>query len=83
MKGKTTKKTPNEEVDDMRDEYDFSGGVRGKYAAQYANGTNLIRLEPDVLAVFPDSESVNAALRMVMRAGARAATMKVKMKRAS
>jgi len=83
MKGKTTKKTLNEEVDDMRDEYDFSGGVRGKYAAQYANGTNLIRLEPDVLAVFPDSESVNAALRMVMRAGARAATMKVKMKRAS
>ncbi len=67
----------------MRAEYDFSGGVRGKYAAQYAKGTNLVRLEPDVYEVFPDSDSVNAALRMVMRAGARAATSKMKVKRAS
>jgi len=67
----------------MRPEYDFSDGVRGKYAAQYAKGTNLVRLEPDVSAVFPDSESVNAALRILMRAGAWAATSKIKVKRAS
>jgi hypothetical protein len=67
MKEKTMKKTHSEE-DDMRPEYDFSGGVRGKYAAQYANGTNLVRLEPDVYTVFPDSESVNAALRLLIKA---------------
>jgi hypothetical protein len=61
-----------------RPEYDLSAGVRGKSAAQYADGAKLVRLEPDVHEVFPDSESVNAALRMVMRAGARAATAKVK-----
>ena len=83
MKEKVMKKIHSEEVDDIRPEYDFSGGVRGKYAAQYAAGTNVVRLEPDVAAVFPDSESVNAALRMVMRAGARAATSKIKVKRAS
>jgi hypothetical protein len=83
MKEKVMNKIHSEEVDDMRPEYDFSGGVRGKYAAKYAAGTNIVRLEPDVAAVFPDSESVNAALRMVMRAGARAATAKVKVKKAS
>jgi hypothetical protein len=83
MKDKVTKKIRSEEVDDMRPEYDFSGGVRGKYAAKYAKGTNLVRLEPDVSAVFPDSESVNAALRVLMRAGARAATSKLKFKKAS
>ena len=53
--------------DDLRDEYDFSkalqGGVRGKYAARYAEGVNIVRLDPDVAAVFPDSDSVNKALR--------------------
>jgi hypothetical protein len=72
------KKLNSNQDDDMRPEYDFSGGVRGKYAAQYTKGTNLVRLDPDVYEVFPDSESVNAALRMVMRAGTRAATSKVK-----
>jgi len=82
MKEKVMKKK-HSEGEDMRSEYDFSGGVRGKYAAQYAAGTNIVRLEPDIAAVFPDSESVNAALRMVMRAGTRAATSKIKVKRAS
>jgi hypothetical protein len=57
--------------------------VRLIYAAKYAAGTNIVRLEPDVFAVFPDSESANAALRMVRRAGARAATSKIKVKKAS
>lgn len=52
----------NEEPE-MQDEYDFSGGQRGWYAARYAQGTNLIALAPDVAEAFPDSESVNEALR--------------------
>ncbi len=47
----------------LRAEYDFSEGVRGKYAKRYAQGTNLVKLEPDVAAVFSDSTSVNRALR--------------------
>ncbi len=47
----------------MRDEYDFTNGVRGKYAERFAEGTNLVRLEPDVAKQFPTSEAVNEALR--------------------
>jgi hypothetical protein len=53
--------------DEMRAEYDFSGGVRGKYAARFAEGTNLVLLAPDVAAVFPTSIAVNKALRAVIR----------------
>ena len=52
---------------DMRDHYDFSGGVRGKYAARYAKGTNVVVLAPDVAEVFPDSIAVNEALRTLVR----------------
>lgn len=48
---------------DMLDEYDFSSGVRGKYAKRYAKGSNVVILAPDVAEIFPDSESVNQALR--------------------
>ena len=48
---------------EMRDEYDFRGGVRGKYAERYARGTNVVLLDPDVAEVFHDSASVNRALR--------------------
>jgi hypothetical protein len=48
---------------DMLDEYDFSGGIRGKYVGRFAEGCNVIVLDPDVAQVFPDSESVNHALR--------------------
>ena len=47
----------------MRAENDFQGGVRGKYAAKFARGTNIVILEPDVAVRFPDSKSVNDALR--------------------
>jgi hypothetical protein len=58
------KKELNEGRDpDMLDEYDFGGGVRGKHAASYAEGSNVIVLDPDVAEVFPDSQSVNKALR--------------------
>jgi hypothetical protein len=53
---------PDDEFE-MRDEYDFRGGVRGKYADRYARGTNIVRLDPDVAEVFPDSDAVNRALR--------------------
>ena len=48
---------------DLLEEYDFSGGVRGKYAKRYAEGTNVVVLDPDVAPFFPDHESVNDALR--------------------
>lgn len=47
----------------MRDEYDFSKGVRGKYADRLAGGIRLVVLDPDVAKAFPTSEDVNAALR--------------------
>jgi hypothetical protein len=53
--------------DEMRPEYDFSGGVRGKYAKRYAEGTNLILLDPDLAAEFPDSRSVSRALRAYLK----------------
>jgi len=43
-------------------EYDFKGGVRGKYVARYAKGSNVVVLSPDVAKVFPDSASANRAL---------------------
>ncbi len=50
----------------MRAEYDFRGGVRGKNAARYADGTNVVLLEPDVAELFPDSRTVNDALRALV-----------------
>ena len=55
-------------ADEMRPEYDFSGGVRGKYAARFAAGTNLVLLAPDVAAEFPTASAVNKALRQVIKA---------------
>jgi hypothetical protein len=53
------------EKDGMRAEYDFSSGVRGKYAKKFSEGTNLVLLDPDVSKLFPDSKSVNDALRLL------------------
>ncbi len=53
---------------EMLDEYDFSAGVRGKYARRYAASTNVVILSPDVAEMFPDSESVKEALRALIRA---------------
>ena len=55
--------------DELRPEYDLSelkGGVRGKYAKRYRQGTNLVRLEPDVARVFSDDTAVNRALRSLI-----------------
>ena len=48
---------------DMLEEYDFSKGVPGKYAERYAEGTNVVVIDPDVAEIFPDQDSVNQALR--------------------
>ncbi len=48
---------------DLLEEYDFGRGVQGKYAKRYAEGTNVVVIEPDVAKVFPDHDSVNQALR--------------------
>jgi hypothetical protein len=55
------------EQDTMREEYDFSGGVRGKHSQAYRQGTNLVLLEPDVAKIFKDAATVNAALRMLAK----------------
>ena len=52
---------------EMRDEYAFSRGVRGKHLEQYRRGANVVVLDPDIAAVFADPESVNRALRLLMR----------------
>ena len=49
--------------EDLLPEYDFTHGVRGKYAERFAQGSNVVVLDPDVAARFPDSKAVNDALR--------------------
>jgi len=51
---------------DILEEYDFSKGVQGKYANRYAEGTNVVVIEPDIAEVFPDHDSVNQALRSLV-----------------
>jgi hypothetical protein len=62
MREKSMKKQDN----DMLDEYDFSKGIRGKYEKKYAEGSNIIVIEPEVSKEFPDAESVNEALKHLM-----------------
>ena len=54
-------------IAEMRAEYDFSGGERGKYAKRFAEGTNIIILDPDVAELFPDSQTVNEVLRALSK----------------
>ena len=53
--------------DEMLDEYDFSNGVRGKYAKAYTEGVNVIKLDKDISKFFPDAKSVNEALRTLIK----------------
>jgi len=63
MKKASTKKT--KKPDEMLAEYDFSGGVRGKYFNRYWAGTPIVKLDPDVAKIFKNPDSVNQALRMM------------------
>lgn len=65
-------KTKKDEMnDELRPEYDLrellKGGVQGKYADRYREGTNLVLLDPDVAKSFPDEQAVNDALRLVLQ----------------
>lgn len=64
---KQTRGKPSKDQDTMRPEYDFRKGVRGKHAAGYAGGTNVVVLEPDVAREFRTAEQVNETLRAVSR----------------
>lgn len=56
--------------DELRPEYDetlLKNGIRGKYAERYAAGTNIIKLDPDLVAAFPNEKAVNEALRSLLK----------------
>ena len=77
MKNVSTRKPGSSRSrDEMRPEYDFSGGVRGKYVDRYRKGTNVVLLDPEVAAAFPDSTSVNDALRALLAIAKRTETRK-------
>lgn len=63
MKKKASRPKRDSERDTMRPEYDFSKAVRGVTAARYAQGANIAVIDPQVLDVFPDADTVNRALR--------------------
>ena len=63
------KKANRRPKDDIRPEYDFAnmkGGIRGKYAAKFRSGTNLVLLDPEIAKAFPTDVSVNQVLRVVL-----------------
>jgi hypothetical protein len=62
-----------EQDDDMRKEYDFSDAVRGKYAHRFPNDVVMVTLAPDVAEAFPDADSVNEALRVLLKAAKKVA----------
>jgi hypothetical protein len=64
---KSSKRKRSQEKDTLRAEYDFSKGVRGKHAAKYAEGTNVVVLEPDVARDFRNAKEVNETLRAVSK----------------
>lgn len=67
MKKAAKKSAASSKDTDMRAEYDFSNGVRGKYGGRFAEGTNLVLLAPDVASEFPTATSVNRALRELIK----------------
>ena len=72
--------------DDLRSEYDLSqlkGGVRGKYYREASAGTNLVLIEPELATVFPDTESVNRALRLLAHTAQSATAKKVVRRKSS
>jgi hypothetical protein len=68
-----------QDADEILPEYDAAllcGGVRGKYARRFREGANVIVLDPDVAAAFPDSQTVNAGLRALLEIARRQAHSK-------
>ncbi len=71
MPTKTT--DSNKFKDTMRPEYDMRGGVRGKYSSRFPKDVIVVTLAPDVAAAFPDADSVNEALRVLIKAAKKVA----------
>ncbi len=65
-RGDPMSKTESDRAHEMREEYDFSGGVRGKYTERFQEGSNVVVIDPDLAAEFPTRESVNKALRVIL-----------------
>lgn len=76
VKDANMKKPSKRRTGEMRAEYDFSDGVRGKYVDRYRRGTNVVLLDPELVDAFPDSKSVNDVLRALVAIAARAETRK-------
>jgi hypothetical protein len=77
MRDAIMKKPPSKRrTPEMRAEYDFSGGVRGKYVDRYRRGINVVLIDPELAEVFPDSKSVNDALRALAAIATRAESRK-------
>jgi hypothetical protein len=77
MKDAVMKKAPSKRTaTGMRAEYDFSGGIRGKYVDRYRRGTKVVLLDPELAEAFPDSKAVNDALRALLAIATRAETRK-------
>lgn len=73
MKDANAKKPRSERTTaGMRREYDFTGGVQGKYADQYRRAVNVVLLDPELVEAFPDSKSVNDAVRGLLAIATRA-----------
>ena len=68
--------TKNQDTDELRSEYDFTGGIRGKHHLAYKAGTNVVLLDADVAKAFPDSLSVNSALRLLLEVAEKQARSK-------
>jgi len=68
LEGQVEPSGVNTKGDDMKQEYDFSKGIRGKYLKRYQEGSNVVVLDPEIAEYFPDSGAVNDALRALMRA---------------
>jgi hypothetical protein len=66
MKKRTEKRPVHDELHREYDLSELKGGVRGKYAARYRAGTNLVLPSPDVAEYLPDEQSVNTALRTLI-----------------
>lgn len=72
------KATTAKKTEELRPEYDLAklkGGVRGKYYERARAGTNLVLIEPDLANVFPDTDSVNRALRLLADTAESAASL--------
>lgn len=52
---------------DIRKEYDFNRGERGKYARRYREGSNVVVLDPDVAKTFKTPDAVNTPYELSLR----------------